>query len=324
MKSRRPRAGTAPPPAASTIPPAGRRQPPFTRGSTAPWRAAGLFGVPLIHLAFAVSLAIHAVLLTVNFIIPALPREFKDKALEIVLVNSRSAQRPRDAQVRAQSNLEGGGNIDEHRRVRTPLPPAPASKPGDRLEDAQRRVRELERRQRELIVQARAPAPAAASERPREETAEAPQPSLSGQDLASAALAMVRLQAEIDRNVEAYNKRPRRQFVGARAAEYRFAQYVEDWRQKVERVGTLNYPEAARGKLYGNLVLTVVVLADGSVERVEINRSSGHKILDESARRIVQMAGPYAPFPPEIRRDTDILEITRTWFFTREDTVRSQ
>ena len=280
--------------------------------------------MPLIHLAFAASLAVHAALLVVNFVIPGLPREFKEKALEIVLVNSRTAQRPREAQVRAQSNLDGGGNIDEHRRATTPLPPAPASKSGDRLAEAQKRVRELEARQRELLVQARKPAPAATNERRREEVVDTPTPSPSGQDLATTALAMVHLQAEIDRNVEAYNKRPRRQFVGARATEYRFAQYVEDWRQKVERIGTLNYPEAARGKLYGNLILTVVVLADGSIERVEINRSSGHKILDESARRIVQMAGPYAPFPPEIRRDTDILEITRTWFFTRDDKVQSQ
>ena len=109
-----------------------------------------------------------------------------------------------------------------------------------------------------------------------------------------------------------------------RAEEYRFARYIEDWRAKVERLGTLNYPEAARGKLYGSLVLTVALTADGAVKGIEINRSSGHKILDEAARRIVQMGSPYAVFPAEIRRDTDILEITRTWFFTQGDTVQAQ
>ena len=72
-----------------------------------------------------------------------------------------------------------------------------------------------------------------------------------------------------------------------RAEEYRYARYIEDWRAKVERLGTLNYPDVARGKLYGSLVLTVALTNDGTVKSVEINRSSGHKVLDEAARRIV-------------------------------------
>jgi len=146
----------------------------------------------------------------------------------------------------------------------------------------------------------------------------------TGFDLAESARAMARLEGEIGKSVEEYNKRPRKKFIGARAEEYRFAQYIEDWRQKVERVGTLNYPEAARGKLYGALVLTVSINADGGVGRVDINRSSGYKVLDEAARRIVQMASPYSPFPPDIRRDTDILEITRVWYFTQGDSLETK
>jgi protein TonB len=142
--------------------------------------------------------------------------------------------------------------------------------------------------------------------------------------MASSALAMARLEAEISKNVEEYNKRPRKKNIGVRADEYRFAQYVEDWRLKVERIGTLNYPDAAKGKLYGSLVLSVNILSDGTVQKIEINRSSGHKILDDAARRIVQMASPYAAFPPDIRRDTDIIEITRTWAFTRNDALETR
>jgi protein TonB len=135
---------------------------------------------------------------------------------------------------------------------------------------------------------------------------------------------MARLEGEISKSVDEYSKRPRRRFIGARAEEYRFAQYIEDWRQKVERVGTLNYPDAARGKLYGSLVMTVSILADGSVAHIDISRSSGHKVLDDAARRIVQMASPYAAFPPEIRRDTDILDVTRIWYFTQGDSLESK
>jgi protein TonB len=127
------------------------------------------------------------------------------------------------------------------------------------------------------------------------------------------------MEAQVARQAEDYAKRPRRKFVGARAAETRYAMYVESWRQKVERIGNMNYPEQARGRLYGSLRLTVAIKSDGSVEYVQVDRPSGHKILDRAAERIVKIASPFAAFPDNIRRDTDILVITRTWTFARGD-----
>ena len=129
------------------------------------------------------------------------------------------------------------------------------------------------------------------------------------------------LQAQIDRQIDDYQKRPRKKFIGANAQEYRFAQYEEDWRVKVEKVGTLNYPAEARGKYYGHLRLTVTIRPDGTVESVELDRSSGLKVLDAAALRIARDAGPYGAFSPEIRKDTDLLAITRTWFFAQGDKV---
>jgi periplasmic protein TonB len=135
-------------------------------------------------------------------------------------------------------------------------------------------------------------------------------------------LEIARLEAQIRRDMQAYQERPKRKFVGARAQEYRFAQYVDNWRLKIERVGNLNYPDEARTrKIFGKLQLTVAIKANGEVETVEINRSSGHKVLDQAAIRIVRLAAPFDPFPPNIRADTDILHITRTWTFTRSDQV---
>ena len=113
-------------------------------------------------------------------------------------------------------------------------------------------------------------------------------------------------------------------FIGARTSEYRFVSYVEAWRQKVEKVGTLNYPDAAKGHTYGTLVMTVVIKSDGSVQDVELNRPSGHKVLDDAAKRIVQLAAPFAPFPPDIHRVTDLLYITRTWSFAQGDQLQSK
>jgi protein TonB len=277
-----------------------------------------------LALALGISLAFHGLLLSIHFTFPdALPRA-TERALDVILVNSRSATRPTDVQAKAQANLDGGGNTDENRRAATPLPVSKHTKEGDNLVEAQRRVAQLETQQREMMTQLKGQKAVAAPKQadPAPPAPLAP-PSPTGLDLASSAMAIARLEGQIAKNIEEYNKRPRKKFIGARTEEYRFAQYVEDWRQKVERIGNLNYPEAARGKMYGSLVLTVIIKADGTLDRVDVNRPSGQKVLDDAARRIVQMASPYAPFPADIARDTDILEITRTWTFTSADKLRS-
>lgn len=266
--------------------------------------------------AIGISIALHAVLLSVHFRFPEVLR-FKsaDAPLEVVLVNASTREKPAKPDVVAQANLDRGGNVDEPRRAKTPLPVTEPNKPGKDVAQARRRVQQLEAQQRRLLAEAKAPAPPAPAEAPKPAPAEVPPPQVSGRDLADLSLAAMRLQAQIDKQIEEYQKRPRKKFIGARATEYRFAQYEEDWRVKVERVGTLNYPAEARGKLYGNLRLTVTIRPDGSVDSVELDRSSGLKVLDAAAFRIVRMAAPYAPFPPDIRKDTDLLVITRTWFF---------
>ncbi|MBL8469530.1 energy transducer TonB [Methyloversatilis discipulorum] len=284
-------------------------------------------GVPPLALGIALSILIHAFVLAINFAPDLKPKQkAKDQPLEVVLVNARSKQKPVDPQALAQANLDGGGNTDQNRRAKTPLPASRRDKAGDQLVETQRRVQEMEAQQQKLLAELKAKAELRPEERRLEQPDPSPQPlqALSGADLAARAMAMARMEAEIARDVDDYNKRPRKKFVGARTQEYRFAQYIEDWRQKVERIGNLNYPPAARGKLYGNLTLTVEIRADGEIEKIDLSRSSGQKVLDDAAIRIVRMAAPYAAFPPDIRREFEILSITRTWSFTQGDQLESR
>lgn len=274
----------------------------------------------VLYASVAASLLLHAILLSVHFRFPnELRWKSANQPLDVILVNAKSRQRPGKADALAQSHLEGGGETDQNRRARSPLPVIDPRDPGHDLAQAQRRVKELETQQRKLIAQTRRPRSSVAPEAEHRAPSDEPAPQISGRDLADLSLAAMRLQAQIDRQLDAYQKRPRKKFVGASAVEYRFAQYEEDWRQKVERVGTVNYPAAARGRYYGNLRMTVTLRPDGNVESIELDRSSGLKVLDDAAFRIVRMASPYAVFPPDIRRDTDLLVITRTWFFGRGD-----
>ena len=239
--------------------------------------------------------------------------------MDVVLVNARTTTKPEKADALAQANLDGGGNTDQKLRARSPFPAVEDKDPSRELKAAESRMKQLELEAKELMTRVKSQAQVQQVEVvPQGQT----KADAQARDLVDKSLEIQRLEAQIRRDYQAYQERPKRKFVGARASEYRFAQYVDNWRMKIERIGNLNYPEEAKArKLYGSLQLTVAIKADGEVESVEINRSSGHKVLDQAAVRIVRLAAPFDRFPANIRADTDILHITRTWTFTRAEQV---
>lgn len=274
-----------------------------------------------MQVAVLVSILIHAIVVFgITFKMPDLSK-FNNLAqpLEVVLVNTRSTTKPLKADALAQHHLDGGGNTDANRRAKSPLPVMRDDKQAAELSAAAKRVEQLERESRQLMTQAQSQAKVeSAPSQPQLQPETRALPNAA--DLMQRSLDIARLEAQISKGWDEYQKRPRRRFVGARTQEFRFARYIEDWRLKVERFGELNYPQAARNqKLYGNLVVTVSIKADGTLDKIEINRSSGQKVLDQAALHIVRLAAPFSAFPPDITKDTDILSITRTWTFTRSD-----
>jgi len=270
----------------------------------------------LLHLLVVLGVGVHS---------PERKLAATHSPLIVDLVNSRTETAPRKPEILAQANLDGGGNTDADRRAKSPLPVVKRQASETDLAVKARRAEPREQESPRVIAQANDPAPAVAQPDPRPvvepQTESPPQPNTS--DLINSSRELLQLQAQINRSLEAYQKRPRRTFVGARAKEFRFARYIEDWRLKIERIGELNYPADARG-IYGSLQVSVSIRADGSLDAVEISRPSGKKVLDQAAIRIVRLAAPFAPFPPDIAEDTDILSITRTWSFTRADQFQAE
>ena len=280
-----------------------------------------------LDVAILVSIIFHAVVLFgITFKLPTPKFDNAVTPLEVVLVNSKSTSKPHKANALAQANLDGGGNTDDNRRAKTPFPLPPKHRQSIDVTKANQKTKQLEQEAKRLMTAVNSKQNIHQSNSRLEKSKQGKKiPNAS--NLLQRSREIIRLEAQIAKDYEAYQKRPKRKFIGARTKEYRFARYVEDWRVKVERIGNLNYPEAAkRDRLYGHLQLTVGIMADGNLESVEINRSSGQKILDAAAIRIVKLAGQngFAPFPPDIRRDTDILHITRTWVFTRSDELMSK
>ena len=285
--------------------------------ATVALRAPGLLGNRVLLSALAVSVLLHALALTIRFVDPELFEKIASApALEVILVNARGAKRPLAPQAQAQVNLDGGGANDQGRRT-SPLPSAQLNADGDALTSARRAVARLEEEQRQLLASLEAQRQAFAAElHATPEPAAPPEPQPMQNQLA-------RMQAEIAKEISDYQKRPRVHHFMPSASEYRFARYFEDWRARVEKVGNDHYPEAARGRIYGNLRMTVVIDRDGSLIESIIEQSSGSSVLDTAAQRIVKLSAPFPPFPPDMARDTDRLEITRTWIFTNDQFATS-
>ena len=279
------------------------------------------------HAALGLSLFVHVLVITlVTFTLPK-PPEMPPPTMEVVLVNAKRKAPPKKASAYAQHNLDGGGNTDADRRARSPLP---ALRDDPRMSDvaiAQKRGEQLEEKVKTVLRQQAASkynVLAAPPQPSKQERAQPDTPPSLTQADAQRNFNIQRLEGEVARMWEAYQKRPRRQSLGASTQEVRYARYVEDWRLKVMRLAEKNYPQAARdNKIYGSLLLTVSIRKDGSLESVSIVRPSAHKILDDAALRIVRMGAPYAPFPPDVARDTDVLDISRTWRFTSSDKIET-
>ncbi len=276
----------------------------------------------------------------------------KYETMEIILVQEKS-KAAEDADFLAQANLEGGGDTDEKLSPATPMPapfpdqraeittpPSTSSPPPDKnksessettpaekkvpvdtekfmaVEKVTSKVTALESRETKKNMIAKTDTE---SQKEQEETKELP----SATALLTSSFKIASLSAEIQRKLEEKAKRPKRKFISASTREYKYAAYMEAWRAKVERVGNLNYPDSARkNKLTGSLILDVALNADGSVNQINVRRSSGSKILDDAAIRIVDLSSPFAPFPDNIKAETDILHITRTWQFLDNNLFR--
>lgn len=297
----------------------------------------------IFYLAISFSLLLHILFILGVKIQPDYTKFLRDKIppLEVVIVSNPAEKAPPQASLLAQTNHDADATQAKQEQRKSSPPPVDSnvdkktvakleklSKRVDKIESSSRekqaQVKQLENQAKNLLHQLQSqpvientPAPSANN---NEAAAQPKKLNLSTADLLASNEEISRSEAQIARQQEDYQRRPRRKSVGIRTQEYKFAIYVEAWRQKVERIGNLNYPAAAREqKLYGNLQMTVYIKSDGSLEKVEIRRSSGHRVLDDAARRIVELAAPYAPFPEDIRKEVDVLDITRTWTFTKED-----
>ena len=259
------------------------------------------------------------VLLGIGFAAPNTPPSMP--SLDVILVSTATQQAPDSADFLANANQEGGGDLDTKAR-----PTAPISAPVQWPETGNVRVPRpvgAPRAEPEWTVPVLATLAPQEITTPRDMTTDQPVENLpDAAELNRLEQEQARLAAEIDSAAHAYAKRPRRKFISAQTREYAYAGYMRAWVEHVERIGNLNYPSEVReGQIHGELILTVAIQHDGSIERIDIVKSSGLRILDDAAIQIVRMSAPFAELP-DSDEGIDILHITRTWQFLPGDLLR--
>jgi protein TonB len=271
-------------------------------------------GADRLALTLFIATALHAlIILGVSFdAFDTRPDDQSTPTLDITVVKRQDAKPPEDYDYLADASQEGAGNTEEkvqpqQQTVEQAPPPTPVSA----TPPAPAQVLTTEVASEKVANQE--------EPRPEEKTETA-----SAEELISRSMEMLTLNRQINQNLQAYSKAPKSKFISARTKEFKYASYMRDWVAKVERVGELNYPDAARRQnLSGKLIVQVAIYPDGTVREITIRQPSGHKILDDAAVRIVKLAAPFAPFPDDIRQETDIMYITRTWVFTSGNRLHS-
>lgn len=276
-----------------------------------------------------ISTVLHAVLVFgISFIMPE-PKPRENVSMEVILVQKSSEQKPEKADFLAQVSQQGGGSEEKEHRPTSPTPapfpdpvPKPIATPPPSEAASQPKPTQVAQVTTNKTSEYKvAPKPSQIAPKETGEEGQGEQeintPDISALTLINNARASVAsIQAELDEKFNAYSKRPKHKFISASTQEYKFAAYMDAWRQKVERTGTLNFPrEAQKKNISGQLTLDVALNKDGSIHSLKILKYSKYAILDKAAVKIVRMSAPFAPFPRNISEEVDILHITRTWVF---------
>ena len=270
--------------------------------------------------ALGLSVLLHAALLTIRFVDPeGFKRVFQDTTLDVVLVNAESDEKPEKPQALAQATLAGGGEAADKRMVSTPLPPAPVEAPGDSaVNENQRRVDSMLEQQEQLLAQV------------RQQLATMPKvdPQKLNQDPEAQAQEerrqqLQKLLAAIERRVEEENSRPRKRYLSPATLGTTYAVYYDEMRRKIEAEGTANFAQVAGRKLYGELLMSLLINHDGRILDARVTRSSGNRNLDRLAEIIASRAAPFGNFTAAMRKDTDQFDVTARFRFTHEQTLET-
>jgi len=269
----------------------------------------------LVTVMFMVAL-FHVIVITgITFIAPFLKMNTLAPTLEVLLLtdNSPSREANSDAVYLAQRSQAGNGTTQKRERAANPASSPMAAMnngtaDGNSLEFAQalagRSTVEIVSSRSDraaLAFQSGTDLPTHANESPLALSPTPPNPITT---------------SLLDDMLRLRGKETREAFITPDTRESRLAPYLDGWKRKIEKVGTLNFPVAARRRFATrNPVVAVVIKADGSLKEATIQESSGDPEMDQAALNILRKAAPFNPFPLNLKQDYDQLRFAYEWQF---------
>lgn len=271
--------------------------------------------------ALCFSLLVHAGLLTVRIVDPEGFQQFFDnQALEMILVNAKSKERPEKVQALAQSNLEGGGDAaDAKTRASSPMPASVADKDGESAMDEEAQLAEMQAQQATLLDQTRQQI--AALERPEEGHEGLGLTQVIKEAKRRYLLSQL---AEIERRINEENSRPKKRYISPATQESFYALYYDKVRRRIEEHGTDNFPDDGAQKLYGDLIVEFVIQSTGLVSETTVLQTSGNAILDAKTRAIVRAASGFGEFSAEMRKHADVVVVVSHFSFRHDNTLHTE
>jgi len=261
------------------------------------------------------------IILGITFVSSPSAKQKIPPSLDVILVNTSNSETPEKADYLAQTTQDGGGNSEQKLR-RTDLFSAPtlSDQPGiaqqqpvtftpSKLQESKQAFLTSESSQHKIKTQEKLSEEEKIENKPRTQ---------QQNELAA------RMAEELSLTFQEYSQKPKEKYLTSRTKEYVAASYMRSWIDAIERLGNADYPDAAiRNQLSGTLILDVVIKADGNLKEINLRRSSGHQILDDAAKRIVRDSAPFDPFPSKLKKQADIIHITRSWEFQSNHQLRS-
>lgn len=273
-----------------------------------------------LQIALGASVAVHAALLTVRLVDPqGFNRVFEDTPLEVILVNTRTSEKPdKSARAIAQTSLAGGGDaLRGH--AKSPLPPSALTEIGDAADDAQKKIETMQEQQTVMLSQVKRMLAAMPPADPTQATSDP-----AAQARENKRRQLLKILAEIERRIDEENARPKKRYISPSTREEVYAVYYDGLRHKIEDKGTRNFPEVAGRKLYGELTMVVTVNHDGRVLGTEVAQTSGSLALDRRAMAIARNSGPFGRFSDAMRRRADEIVVVSRFKFTRDETLETK
>ncbi len=293
-------------------------------------RVKSIFQHRILIGAIVASVVAHAALLAVRFTTSdAFKLKPTDPTLEVILVNAKHSTKPIKPEALAQANLDGGGNADAG-RAKSPLPDLRKSEDGDNLMATKRRIEQLEQQQQQMLAQMHKETALRLAANSEQNKVSDNTPKPNGSDLIESAKAIARKEAEISKNIDDYNKRPKKTQITPSTRAVGYAAYYKAFQDRVEKLGTLNFPKKNGRNLYGKLVVYIPIYQDGSIYTKEggprIERGSGNPDLDSATLKIIERAAPFGRFPENKRSSgkEDVWELISTFEFTREGSLEAK